>query len=190
MSLSAFARRYLRNRCCFLFLWLLRCFSSPGSLPQPMHSATDDPKGPGFPIQRSTDQSLFASSLWLIAGYNVFHRLSMPRHPPYALSSFITPTCNRLTPTWVRVTRWNDISNDPVEAQLHTPGGMCSAAGVTGQAPQNACTRCYYNSATPKTSIHLSKNAVDLPRLVDVSRCCGPGCVALHAARLVAGREV
>jgi hypothetical protein len=27
---SAFARRYLRNRFFFLFLWLLRCFSSPG----------------------------------------------------------------------------------------------------------------------------------------------------------------
>ena len=96
MSLSVFARRYLRNRGCFLFLWLLRCFSSPGSLPYPIHSGMDDGTWPpGFPIQKSTDQSLFASSLWLIAGYNVFHRLSMPRHPPCALSSFITPTSNR-----------------------------------------------------------------------------------------------
>ena len=30
---SAFARRYLRNRCFFLFLRVLRCFSSPGSPP-------------------------------------------------------------------------------------------------------------------------------------------------------------
>ena len=30
---SDFARRYFRNRCFFLFLRLLRCFSSPGSLP-------------------------------------------------------------------------------------------------------------------------------------------------------------
>ena len=29
---SRFARRYSGSRCCFLFLWLLRCFSSPGSL--------------------------------------------------------------------------------------------------------------------------------------------------------------
>ena len=28
----AFARHYLRNRFYFLFLWVLRCFSSPGSL--------------------------------------------------------------------------------------------------------------------------------------------------------------
>ena len=35
---SAFARRYLRNHCYFLFLRLLRCFSSPGSLHTPMDS--------------------------------------------------------------------------------------------------------------------------------------------------------
>ena len=33
---SAFARRYSQNRCFFLFLRLLRCFSSPGSLPYVM----------------------------------------------------------------------------------------------------------------------------------------------------------
>ena len=32
----AFARRYSRNRCFFLFLRLLRCFSSPGSPPYVM----------------------------------------------------------------------------------------------------------------------------------------------------------
>ena len=39
---SAFARRYLRNRCFFLFLRVLRCFSSPGSLHTPMDSVHDD----------------------------------------------------------------------------------------------------------------------------------------------------
>ena len=47
----------------------------------------------GFPIRRSTDQSLFTSSPWLIAGYNVLHRLLMPRHPPIALSS-LSPNQN------------------------------------------------------------------------------------------------
>ena len=37
-----FARRYFENRCFFLFLWLLRCFSSPGSLPYTMYSCMDD----------------------------------------------------------------------------------------------------------------------------------------------------
>ena len=39
---SAFARRYLRNHFCFLFLRLLRCFSSPGSPCMTMYSVNDD----------------------------------------------------------------------------------------------------------------------------------------------------
>jgi hypothetical protein len=35
LGCSAFARRYLRNRVCFLFLCLLRCFSSAGLLLTP-----------------------------------------------------------------------------------------------------------------------------------------------------------
>ncbi len=31
---SPFARHYLGNHYCFLFLWLLRCFSSPGPPPK------------------------------------------------------------------------------------------------------------------------------------------------------------
>ena len=38
---SGFARRYSRNRCFFLFLRLLRCFSSPGSPPYAMDSHMD-----------------------------------------------------------------------------------------------------------------------------------------------------
>ena len=37
-----FARRYFGNRCFFLFLRLLRCFSSPGSLPDVMYWRQDD----------------------------------------------------------------------------------------------------------------------------------------------------
>ena len=39
----------------------------------------------GFPIRRSPDRSSFTSSPGLIAGYNVLHRLLVPRHPPCAL---------------------------------------------------------------------------------------------------------
>ncbi len=35
LASSAFARHYLRNHGCFLFLWVLRCFTSPRSLPLP-----------------------------------------------------------------------------------------------------------------------------------------------------------
>ena len=38
---AGFARRYFRHRCFFLFLRLLRCFSSPGSPPYVMDWRTD-----------------------------------------------------------------------------------------------------------------------------------------------------
>ena len=43
-------------------------------------------KRPGFPIRKSADQSPFAGSPQLIAGCHVLRRLSLPRHPPHALS--------------------------------------------------------------------------------------------------------
>ena len=50
-----FARRYLENRCFFLFLRLLRCFSSPGSLHMTIYSSYGDSALPlpGFPIRIS-----------------------------------------------------------------------------------------------------------------------------------------
>ena len=39
---SDFARHYSRNHCCFLFLRVLRCFSSPGSPRIPMDSVYDN----------------------------------------------------------------------------------------------------------------------------------------------------
>ena len=41
LASSDFARHYSRNLVWFLFLSLLRCFSSGGSLPQPMYSVKD-----------------------------------------------------------------------------------------------------------------------------------------------------
>ena len=41
----------------------------------------------GYPIRRSSDQSLFSGSSKLIAASHVLHRLLAPRHPPSALIS-------------------------------------------------------------------------------------------------------
>ena len=38
---SNFARHYFRNRFYFLFLWVIRCFSSPGSLHYTIYSCND-----------------------------------------------------------------------------------------------------------------------------------------------------
>ena len=53
---------------------------------------------PSFLIQKSRDQRSFASFPGLIAGYHVFRRLSMPRHPPCTLSSLTTVTDHRHDP--------------------------------------------------------------------------------------------
>ena len=86
---SRFARRYSGSRCCFLFLRVLRCFNSPGSLYRSYVFRPEYcPRGAvGFPIRISTDQSLVGSSPWLIAATHVLHRLQAPRHPPLALCS-------------------------------------------------------------------------------------------------------
>ena len=42
LGCSNFARHYSRNHCCFLFLRVLRCFSSPGSPRIPIYSVYDN----------------------------------------------------------------------------------------------------------------------------------------------------
>ncbi len=61
-AISDFARRYFRNRGCFLFLRVLRWFTSPGSLRHPMYSDDDDQSSlwPGFPIRKSPGHRLLA----------------------------------------------------------------------------------------------------------------------------------
>ena len=83
---SGFARRYSRNRVFFLFLRLLRCFSSPGSL----HTLwigvwMTEVCSAGFPHSDIHGSRDICSSPWLFAAYHVFLRLSVPRHPPCAL---------------------------------------------------------------------------------------------------------
>ena len=55
---SPFARRYWGNRCYFLFLQVLRCFSS---LRSPPHSRMTESLPPGCPIRTSAGQSVFAA---------------------------------------------------------------------------------------------------------------------------------
>ena len=62
LASSPFARHYLGNRFFFLFLRLLRCFSSAGSPRIPMCSVYGDwiLLQPGSPIRTSAGQWLFA----------------------------------------------------------------------------------------------------------------------------------
>lgn len=75
----------------------------------------------GFPIRRSTDRSLFASSPWLIAGYNVLHRLLVPRHPPIALSSLLIIKTTKMLASTVKFSRYGRYQNLYPEVKIGGP---------------------------------------------------------------------
>src|SRR6266480_7417868 len=86
---SAFARRYWRNHYCFLFLRVLRWFTSPRCL-RTAYGFSGGSFGisqRGFPHSDIPGSKLICSSPGLIAAYRVLHRLLVPRHSPYTLSS-------------------------------------------------------------------------------------------------------
>lgn len=92
LGCSAFARHYLRNHYCFLFLRLLRCFNSPGiaSMRYLIHTLiTEHYLCWVFPFGNLRLITGICPSPKLIAAYHVLHRLLKPRHSPYALSSLI-----------------------------------------------------------------------------------------------------
>ena len=56
----------------------------------------------GFPIRRSPDQRLLATSPKLFAGCYVLHRLLMSRHPPFALNYlFNHKNCATIRRKWM-----------------------------------------------------------------------------------------
>ena len=84
---SAFARRYWRNHCCFLFLRVLRWFTSPGSPRRPPGRRRRECAPAGFPHSDTPGSKLACSSPRIFAAGRVLLRLLLPRHPPRALSS-------------------------------------------------------------------------------------------------------
>ena len=89
---SPSARRYSGNRCFFLLLLLLRCFSSEGWPPIRMLGLLPN----GLSHSEIFGSSLVCKSPKLIAAYHVFLRLQEPRHPPYALIYFLFFVTQRL----------------------------------------------------------------------------------------------
>ena len=85
---SPFARHYLGNHSYFLFLRVLRCFSSPRSLTT--HSGVTGLQPAGLSHSEISGSKVICTSPKLVAAYHVLHRLQEPRHPPYALSYLLT----------------------------------------------------------------------------------------------------
>ena len=79
---SAFARHYSRNHCYFLFLRVLRCFSSPRS---PSATRCDGIAAAGFP------HSDIGGSCGYLPLAAAFRSLSRPSSPPRAKASTVCP---------------------------------------------------------------------------------------------------
>ena len=73
--------------CYFLFLGVLRCFSSPGS--PPAKGRVDMLHMSGFSHSEINGSKVICTYPSLIAAYHVLRRLNEPRHPPFALSYFL-----------------------------------------------------------------------------------------------------
>ena len=71
LGCSLFARRYCGNRFCFLFLWLLRCFNSPGSL---LHTYVLNMQFKEFPHSGTSGSKLTSSSPKRFVGRHALHR--------------------------------------------------------------------------------------------------------------------
>ena len=139
LASSAFARHYSRNHQCFLFLRVLRCFTSPRSPSHPIYSGMSNPTslGLGFPIRTPSDHSSFDNSPRTIAAYHVLHRPLVPRHPPSALHNFNKNVQTRTTVDTVSRSRrkqdarvhYAHLNQQPTTTHTRTPnpattGGM------------------------------------------------------------------
>src|SRR4051794_30364555 len=82
LASSAFARHYLRNHGCFLFLWVLRCFTSPRSL-QPPYAFR----------RRSPDITPVSFEVSLFGDPRIEARLPAPRGLSQVTTSFIGSWC-------------------------------------------------------------------------------------------------
>jgi hypothetical protein len=100
LGCSRFARRYSGNRVCFLFLRVLRCFSSPGVPPTALWVQAVVPALPagGLPHSEIPGSKPAYGSPRLFGVCPVLHRLLAPRHPPCALSSFSSLHANACYP--------------------------------------------------------------------------------------------
>ena len=82
LASSAFARHYLRNHGCFLFLWVLRCFTSPRSLLLPYVFR-----------QRSPDITPVSFEVSLFGDPRIKARLPAPRGLSQVTTSFVGSWC-------------------------------------------------------------------------------------------------
>ena len=113
---------------CFLFLRVLRWFTSPRSLPRTYGFGPGYPRmtGGGLPHSEISGSKPVCGSPELFAAYHVLHRLLAPRHSPYALSSLtIEPDARSCHPSAIgRLAR-------PVTARARPPTALRADSSQT-----------------------------------------------------------
>jgi hypothetical protein len=150
---SDFARHYSRNHGCFLFLRVLRWFTSPGSLGTPMYSAhrTQCSHRVGSPIRTSPDHRLLApprSFSQLATSFFACLRQGIHTH---ALSSLTI----KLTPDTQKSLRSTD-------ARMHSTPSGAKSCELVATRQIFSCQRPYFCF---RTSRHDSTGAsANLPR--------------------------
>ena len=87
-GLLPFRSPLLRESLRFLFLRLLRCFTSPGSPPLPLGREYLASLQGGFPHSGTRGSTVACTSPRLFAACHALLRLLLPRHPPCALITF------------------------------------------------------------------------------------------------------
>ena len=124
----AFARHYLRNHFCFLFLRLLRCFSSPGSLRT--KRAVTESLPPGCPIRKSAHQWVFAPPRGLsqlVTSFFAFESLGILHVPfsPFLLSLYAWRFTRRRSDSSLRFYRLLCYSFSLLEFCFHHVNVLC-----------------------------------------------------------------
>ena len=68
----------------------------------------------GYPIWKSSDQSLFDSSPRLIAAHHVLHRFLVPRYPSYSLNNLIAERNNLSPCSYQRAKNFNNSGDEQI----------------------------------------------------------------------------
>jgi hypothetical protein len=111
LGCSEFARHYYRNHCCFLFLQVLRWFTSLGLLSAAMYSRRNNlcSHRLGFPIRKSPDHRLLASPRGLsqlATSFIAYLRQGILTHALSSLTiKFTSDTLNGCLPFTLSTTR-------------------------------------------------------------------------------------
>ena len=150
LGCCAFARRYWRNRVCFLLLEVLRCFTSlrvalPGLswfIPERRPS-----RGVGFPHSEIPGSKPFGGSPGPIAALCVLHHLMMPRHPSHARIRLardlaISLRCNSLQ---LPARRFSKIDTKRCFRGFPPPGGP--VVEVAGFEPAASCLQSRHSTS-------------------------------------------